>query len=130
MSTCSLLMLSCIKNGYFSKIDKVFVPYSEINLKILSLLYKDGFISGYYFNNCVGKKEIVVVLKYFRNIYLYNYQIYSRPGRRIYFSVSMLKKKFTTNDFVMLSTVKGILWHKDALRLNIGGLALFVISFK
>lgn len=130
MSTAALLMLANIKNGYSSKIDKVFVPYSEINLKILSLLYKDGFISGYYFNNCVGKKEIVVVLKYFRNVYLYNYKIYSKPGRRIYYSVATLQKKFNTNDFVMLSTVKGILWHKDAIRLNLGGLVLFVFRFK
>ena len=68
MSTASLLMLANIKNGYSSKIDKVFVPYSEINLKILSLLYKDGFISGYYFNNCIGKKNLsLFVLFLFSN---------------------------------------------------------------
>lgn len=130
MSTRTLIMLANIKNGYLSKIDKVYVPYSEINLKILSLLYKDGFIGGYYFNNCTGKKDIVVILKYYRNIYLYNYQVYSKPGRRLYYSVEKLRKYFDSKDFVMLSTVNGLLWHKDALRLNIGGLVLFMFRFK
>lgn len=130
MSTRTLLMLSNIKNGYLSKLNKIYVPYSEFNLKILSLLYKDGFISGYYFNNSLHKKHITVNLKYFRNIYLYNYKIISKPGRRLYYSVKELQNYFSCQDFVLISTVKGIMWHKDATRLNIGGMVLFVFRFK
>ena len=109
MSEKLLIMLSTIKNGYLSKLDKVYVPYSENNLKILMLLYKDGFINGYYFNNNSSNKAIVVVLKYYRNIYLFNYKILSKPGRLISCTLPFLYKKYHAHKFVMLSTTQGFL---------------------
>ena len=109
MSEKLLIMLATIKNGYLSKLDKVCVPYSENNLKILMLLYKDGFINGYYFNNTTYNKSIVVVLKYYRNIYLFNYKILSKPGRLISYTLPFLYKKYNSHKFVMLSTTQGFL---------------------
>lgn len=131
MSEKMLIMLATIKNGYLSKLDKVCVPYSENNLKILMLLYKDGFINGYYFNNTsIGRKDIVVVLKYYRNIYLFNYKILSKPGRLISCTLTFLYKKYHAHKFVMLSTTQGFVWLKDAFRLGLGGTALFVLYLR
>jgi len=130
MSEKILIMLSIIKNGYLSKLDKVYVPYSENNLKILKLLYLDGFINSYYFNSNKGFKAIVVVLKYYRNMYLFNYKILSKPGRLISGTIPFLYSKYNMHKFVMLSTTHGFLWLKDALRLHIGGTVLFILYLR
>lgn len=131
MSDKLLIMLASIKNGYLSKLDKVCVPYTENNLKILMLLYKDGFINGYYFNNNLYfKQEIIVELKYYRNAFLFNYKIISKPSRLISYSLPYLYKKYQGHKFVMLSTNRGFLWLKDAFRLQIGGVVLFILYLR
>jgi len=120
-------MLIRINNGYISKLNKVCILYSKLNLKILALLYIEGYINGYYFNK---NGVIVVKLKYHLNKNIFkSYKRISKPGRRIYFSAAELKKKYENKSFVVVSTNIGIILHKYAILKNVGGEVLFELNF-
>lgn len=120
-------MLIRINNGYTQKLNVVVVLYSKICLKILSLLYNEGYINGYYFTK---DGMIVVKLKYYLNKNIFkNYKRISKPGQRVYCNAKELKKKFQYKSFVVVSTVNGLLLHKQAILKNTGGEVLFMLSF-
>jgi small subunit ribosomal protein S8 len=119
-------MLIRINNGYNNKLNKVVVLNSKICIKILKLLYYHGYINGFYFEK---NGNIVVKLKYYSNFYLFNdYQRISKNGRRIYCSVNDLKKKYFFRPFVIVSTIEGLLLHRQAIIKNLGGEVLFSLN--
>lgn len=120
-------MLIRINNGYNSKLNMVCVLYSKLNLKILTLLYMEGFINGFYL-----KKDgnIVVKLKYHLNKNIFNnYKRISKPGRRVYYTANELKKRYGNKSFVVVSTNKGLILHNYAILKNIGGEVLFELNY-
>jgi len=120
-------MLIRINNGYVSKLNMVNVFYSKLNLKILALLYMEGYISGYYLTK---NGTIIVKLKYYLNQNIFkSYKRISKPGRRVYYTAEELKKKYMNKSFVVISTTKGIILHRYAILKNIGGEVLFELNF-
>lgn len=120
-------MLVRINNGYVSKLNTVVVLYSKLSLKILALLYIEGYINGYYLTK---NGMIIVKLKYHLNKNIFKgYKRISKPGQRIYNTAVELKKKYSNKSFVVVSTTKGLLLHRYAILKNIGGEVLFVLSF-
>lgn len=120
-------MLIRINNGYNSKLISVKVLYSKICLKILALLYSEGYINGYYLTN---DGMIIVKLKYHLNNNIFKgYQRISKPSRKVYYSAKKLKQKFYNKPFVVVSTINGLLLHRYAILKNIGGEVLFVLSY-
>lgn len=119
-------MLVRIKNGYENKKTCVTIKHSNFCLKFLDLLHLYGFINGHIvFNN-----SIVVKLKYFRNDHVFkNLKLVSKPGRRQYFDVHGLKKKFFYKDFVLVSNKYGLMTHKDSILKNCGGEVLFTLNY-
>jgi len=67
---------------------------SNINIKILKILYKEGYIRGYVsrYNTLTKKNESQILLKY--NLrgepIIKNLKKISTPGRRIYISIKTL----------------------------------------
>jgi ribosomal protein S8 len=120
-------LLINIKNGYVSNLRTVYCRYNVTCVKILALLYKGGYIDNYYFT----KTGLVVIkLKYYWNTNLFNgLKIYSKPGRKIYYSSFDLYCKFNKLPFVVVSTSCGLLNHKDAILKNLGGEVLFSLNY-
>lgn len=118
-------MLTRIRNGQQAKLFEInlYSPAPKICLKILNLLYKEGYIRGFktiFFNN---KLYIKVLLKYtiagdptIKKIWRI-----SKPGCRIYTSIKSLWKVNSGLGVFILSTNKGVLTDEDARALNVGG---------
>jgi small subunit ribosomal protein S8 len=113
-----------IKNGYKLNFDSVFILKSKKIIKVLDILYLEGYIRGYSFDP-LDIYKIKVLLKYsgfgegsFRKI-----KVISVSSKRVYVSVDTLfnlNLKKSLGCFI-LSTSKGILSLNDALKYNIGG---------
>ncbi len=100
-------------------------------LKILRLLYREGYIRGYveHWDETKGKLIVKVLLKYgvrgeptIEDIF----QI-SKPGRRIYTSIKALWQPKGGRGLIVLATTKGFISDRDARLLNLGGEVLFGI---
>lgn len=96
---------------------------TNINIKILELLYQNGFIKGYF----IRSNSITVFLKYnTRTIHVFStIKRISKPSYRKYITYELLKTK-TNEDksypgLLILSTTSGICSHKYALKKRIGG---------
>lgn len=119
-----------IKNGYSLKLKEVLVLRSKIVVKVLDILLLEGFIRGYSFN-VKDSNKIKVLLKYSATGKKAIREIkgVSSSSRRLYASVDTLWSFYSESDTVclVLSTSKGIIDLKTALRLNVGGELLCLV---
>jgi len=119
-------MITRIKNGQKIKLcNTEYSSLSNINIKILKILYKEGYIRGYVsrYNTLTKKNESQILLKY--NLrgepIIKNLKKISTPGRRIYISIKTLWQPQSTTGLYIISTTKGYLTDVEARRLNVGG---------
>lgn len=125
-------LLTVIRNGNQVRHEKVGVPYSSIKWAIVNVLKEEGFIVGCQIVPVEGKKEgkrIEVTLKYAsrRENVITGLRRRSKPGRRLYTPVDGLnryRKGFSTT---ILSTPKGVMTDKKALREKVGGEVLCTV---
>ena len=117
-------MLTRIRNGQRAGLLKIqlYTPSSIVCLKILNVLYKEGFIRGF---NIKLKNPLIieVFLKYdtFGNPIIKQITRISKPGNRKYTNIKMLWNIKSGLGIFILSTPKGIMTHFDAKILNYGG---------
>ena len=120
-----------IKNGYKLNLDSVLILKSKKIIKVLEVLYLEGFIRGYSFDLLYPNK-IKVLLKYSSGgkSSLRDIKGISRSGKRAYVSVKALwnlNLKMSLGCFI-LSTPKGVLSLSDALKYNVGGELLCYVA--
>lgn len=112
--------------------DKIIkVQCTVYNLKILSVLYRQGAISSFYVGN---HKDIFVYLKYFfGKPFIRNIKVISTPGKRVYWTLNELSRNYNRNSlnaFYILSTSKGLLTSTECLLSHrLGGEVLLKIEF-
>lgn len=111
-------LFSSINNGYKSKKNFIFINKSKKNLKIIEILFKEGFIKNFYINDIYNIK---IYLKYNNNKPIINKitQI-SKPSKKIYIKNNFFIKKKRKGIF-LISTSKGILTSFDIKKFFIGG---------
>ena len=119
-----------IKNGYSLKLEEVLVLRSKLVVKVLDILLLEGFIRGYSFN-VKDFNKIKVLLKYSASGKKAIREIKGVSGssRRLYVSVDVLWSFYSESDTtcLILSTSKGVIDLKTALKLNIGGELLCLV---
>lgn len=112
-----------LKNAYLAKKEEVVVPYSKMNERLAKILAKHSFIGGYRVKEEDKKKKTLVVsLVYSRGKpALTEVKLISKPGRRIYASVRDMPFPPTRLGIVLVSTPKGVLTAKEAVKKKVGG---------
>lgn len=128
-------MLVQIKNAQMVKKPEVFVPFSKLKFEIAKILKKEGFVEEVEKVKRKiekGKKKpkpfIKIKLKYEEGIgAISGIKRISKPGQRIYMGYKELRPKVVGKGVLVLSTSKGILTHKEAKKLKVGGEVLFEI---
>lgn len=106
-----------LKNSALAGRGEIVVRKNKQIKKIASALKKEG-----YLNELLEKEGRMVVSLAFRNKkpVLSDIKLVSRPGLRIYMNVSSLAKKRGPTLF-LISTSKGIVTSKEAIKNRIGG---------
>ena len=115
-------MIARIKNASLRNYKKVEIPSSKFKTKIADVLKNEGYIIDYKIDSINGKDSLLIDLKYNSgNPVINSIQRVSKPGRRVYSSVSELPRVFNGLGVSILSTSKGVMSDVNAREANVGG---------
>lgn len=114
--------LTIIRNGIMVGKAFVLAPHSKINRAIADILQKEGFIRGFEELEEEGKKQLKIMLKYMNNeSVIHDIRRVSRLSCRTYARSTNIKPVISGLGLSILTTNRGIISHKDAKRLGVGG---------
>ena len=116
-------MIARIKNANTRKRGKVSTPASKMRQRVLDVLETEGYIRGYTLVQRPGHfPEFEIELKYFDDEpVIAEIARISKPGRRVYSSISDLKPVKNGLGISILSTPKGVMSDTLAREQNVGG---------
>lgn len=118
-----------IKNAARAKRKEVVLTDLKINKAVCKVLVREGFLESFDSQTKDGKKVLVAKIRYEkREPVLIDVLVVSKPSLRKYATVRRIpgiqKKGRHT---IVLSTNKGIMTGRDAMKKNMGGEVLFRI---
>lgn len=115
-------MLTRIRNAQLARKKYVLIPFSKIKQSITSVLQEEGYITAYNINNINNIAYIQIDLKYYAGSpVIDSIKRISRPGMRIYKSVSEIPDVLNGLGVSIISTSKGVMTGKKAKKIGAGG---------
>ena len=117
-----------LTNAGAVKREVVSMPFSNLKLAVAEKLQEAGYLTLVEKKGKKVKKTLEVTLKYTNGKpAISGVKRISKPGRRMYRSVSEIRPVRYGTGALILSTPKGILTDKEAHKANVGGEALFEV---
>lgn len=118
-----------LKNAGMVQKQEVSLPYSKLKAAIAEKLVDAGFLSAAEKHGKKIKKSLDVTLKYNNDgsAMIRGVKRISKPGRRMYVSVTDIHPVKFGKGKRILSTPLGILTGEEARAKNVGGEELFII---
>lgn len=119
-------MLTRIRNAQQSRLAEVLVPYSRIKHQIAEVLAREGYVARATPEGEGPRKTLRITLKYARTgrslepVISFVRRL-SRPGRRLYASVSEIPRPLNGLGIIILSTSGGVLSDREARKRRLGG---------
>tara|TARA_X000001036_G_scaffold48444_1_gene38708 strand:+ start:155 stop:550 length:396 start_codon:yes stop_codon:yes gene_type:complete len=116
--------LTRIRNGIMANKKWVDVPSSIIKKRISFVLKEESYIEDFIFISKGDNKSLIrIFLKYdFQGLsVIENIKRISKPGNRVYVSQGKVPRVLDGLGISILSTSKGVLSHKKANTLGVGG---------
>ena len=116
-------LIARLRNAAMRKRAKVLTPASRMRERVLDVLLAEGYIRGYALVQQPGAfPQFEVELKYFDGEpVIVEISRVSKPGRRVYASISDLKPVKNGLGISILSTPKGVMSDTAARTANVGG---------
>ncbi len=115
-------MLTSIRNSQLAKKKEILIFYSRFKESILKIFLFEGFIKKYCLINNKVNKKILIKLKYFTGLpVISKIKRISRPGLRVYLSLSKLPIVKSGLGIFVISTSKGVISDKQARLFKVGG---------
>jgi small subunit ribosomal protein S8 len=117
--------LTRIRNAQMASHSVVEIPSSNLKKRITEILYTQGYILKYKFDDEVKPQGVIkIALKYdaqTKEPIIRELLRVSRPGLRQYRKSTELPRVINGLGIAILSTSKGIITDKEAKKLNVGG---------
>jgi len=116
--------LTRIRNGQMAGHRIVEIPASNLKKRITEILYAQGYILKYKFEDDSKQGVIKIALKYdgiTKEPAIKTLDRVSRPGLRQYASPDEFKRVKNGLGIAIISTSKGVMTDKDAKLQNVGG---------
>ena len=117
--------LTRIRNAQMAGHRMVEIPSSKLKRSMTEILYDQGFIHKYKFDNDAGPQGVIkIALKYDRATnkpVIQKLQRISRPGLRKYVGTDSLPRVINGLGIAIISTSKGVMTEKKARQENVGG---------
>lgn len=116
-------MLARIRNAQQANKSVVAMPWSKLRENVCAVLKAEGYIRGYNTQDADNnKRNLIVELKYSEGIgAIREMRRVSKPGRRIYSSVSDMPRFYNGLGVTVVSTPKGVMADHQARAANVGG---------
>lgn len=116
--------LTRVRNAQMAGHRIVEIPASNLKKRITEILYNQGYILKYKFEDDSKQGVIKIALKYdtqSKAPAIKTMERVSRPGLRQYAKPADFKRVKNGLGIAILSTSKGVMTDKDAKSLNVGG---------
>ena len=117
--------LTRIRNAQMAGHSIVEIPASNMKKRITEILYEQGYILKYKFEDVAGQAGLIkIALKYdaqTKQPIIRSLQRVSRPGLRQYRGATDVPRVINGLGIAIISTSRGIMTYKDARKLNVGG---------
>jgi small subunit ribosomal protein S8 len=123
--------LTRIRNAQMAGHRLVEIPASNLKKRITEILYDQGYILKYKFEDDKKQGVIKIALKYDPQTKLpaiRSLERISRPGLRQYASPTDFRRVINGLGVAIISTSKGVMTDKQAKRENVGGEVLCFVS--
>jgi ribosomal protein S8 len=120
------LLLTKLRNGFMYRTHCVVHQNTKMSYSVVHLLYMHGYLRGFRVCN-----NMLYIYPKFTDIdsVIRSIQRVSRPGFKKYITVAALKNfEFNQSSFIVVSTTSGLMSHHAAIKKNLGGEFLFLIS--
>lgn len=116
-------MLTRIRNAGRAKHPSCKVYGSKMKHSILTILKDEGFIEDFQVNSKGAISEYQINLRYDdrKRSVIREVERISKPGRRVYIPAESVKPVKSNLGISIISTSKGIMTNKKAMKLKIGG---------
>lgn len=119
-------MLIRIKNGQIARKEYILQPKNKLCLKILPIIYKEGYIKHYSMED---QKNIKIWLKYSNNLpVVKKFSLFFAKKKPIFLSLQKICKIDSSLRLLILSTTKGFLSAKLSKKNKIGGKLICIIE--
>jgi len=116
--------LTRIRNAQSAGHKVVKIPSSKLKKEITKILYDQGYILSYKFEQEGPREFIKIALKYDKDSQMpviKKLERISKPGLRKYVNVNDMPKVLNGLGIAILSTSKGVMTDKQARKENVGG---------
>lgn len=116
--------LTRVRNAYLAGHRVVEIPASKVKKAITEILFDQGFILSYKFEESTAQGTIKIALKYnpeTNESVIKKIERISTPGLRKYVGVEDLPRVLNGLGIAIVSTSKGVMTSKQAKREKVGG---------
>ena len=117
--------LTRIRNAQMAGHRVVEIPSSNIKRRMTEILYRNGYIYRYQFDDSVKPQSVIrIALKYdpsTRKPIIRKLERISKPGLRKYAGAQEIPRVINGLGIAIVSTSKGLMTGKEARRDNVGG---------
>ena len=116
--------LTRIRNAQLARHKVVEIPASNVKKELTKILFDQGYILNYKFDDEGHQGNIKIALRYdakSRRPAITEIKRYSKPGLRRYAGSGELHRILNGLGVSIISTSKGMMTDKEARRLNVGG---------
>ena len=116
--------LTRIRNAVRANHRVVGIPASNLKKEMTKILFDQGYILSYKFDDSTSQGSIKIALKYTKDTkesVIKKIQRISKPGLRKYASSSEMPRILNGLGIAIVSTSHGVMTGKQAQRQNVGG---------
>ena len=116
--------LTRVRNAQMARHKVVEIPASKITKEITKILFEQGFILSYKFDDAEVQGTIKIALKYnkeTRSSVIKKLQRISTPGLRKYVGANEIPRVLNGLGIAIISTSKGVMTNKQAREEHVGG---------
>ena len=116
--------LTRIRNASSAGLKMVEIPSSNVKRAMTQILFDQGYITNYKFEEDDKQGVIKIALKYNQSTKvpaITKLQRASRPGLRKYSGASEMPRVLNGLGIAIVSTSKGVITDKEARKQNVGG---------
>lgn len=116
--------LTRVRNAIAAGHRVVEIPASNLKKEMTKILFDQGFILSYQFNDNKVQGTIKIALKYDKETkesVIRKIQRISTPGLRKYVGASEMPRVLNGLGIAIVSTSKGVMTNKKAIQENVGG---------
>ncbi|GGW69239.1 SSU ribosomal protein S8P [Winogradskyella epiphytica] len=116
--------LTRVRNAVMANHRVVEIPASNLKKEITKILFDQGYILSYKFDDSTVQGTIKIALKYSKDTkesVIKEIQRISKPGLRKYASANEMPRILNGLGIAIVSTSHGVMTGKQAQRENVGG---------